>query len=245
MKGLAGPIGELAASIRFLTVIPLPGASGKYGASAFPLCGLAIGGILVSIDAALSVLPWELRNLLLVVAGALLTGGLHYDGLADFLDALGGQNCADRLRILADPGVGTFGVLGVVLAVGTRVAALMLLVGGARVTALLVAPTLARWAMILTATNAPSARPGGLGDTFVGSIGRIEAVLAAVTAVSAAAVLAAGTGAVAIVLTVIVAIVVRQAAIQRFGGVTGDVVGTAGEITEVLVLVLFGSLGGQ
>lgn len=243
MSAVRAFVGELAASIRFLTIVPLPGGSERYGAGVFPAAGLAIGGALVVGDAVLSVLPWELRNLLLVVTGALLTGGLHYDALADFLDGLGGRDRADRLRILADPGTGTFGVLGLVLAVGVRVAALMLLAAGTRIAALLVAPMLARWAMVLAATKAPSARPGGLGDHFVASIGRVEAGAAAATALPVALLIGGGPGVAAVVLTVAVAIIVRQAAIRRFGGITGDVLGAAGELVETLVLVLFGSVG--
>ena len=92
----------------------------------FPLAGLVLGALLVGLDRLLSLttFPLATRNILLVVALVALTGGLHLDGLMDTCDGLiGGHNAQQRLNIMRDSHVGSYGVLGgvcvVLLKVGT------------------------------------------------------------------------------------------------------------------------------
>ena len=62
-------------------------------------------------------LPFAVAVLLAIVVRLLVTGALHEDGLADFLDGFGGGG-SDRARILAimkDSHIGTYGVVGLVL----------------------------------------------------------------------------------------------------------------------------------
>ena len=52
---------------------------------------------------------------MLTLAGiALLTGGMHQDGLADIADGLGGRDAADRLRIMRDSSIGSYGTLALI-----------------------------------------------------------------------------------------------------------------------------------
>ena len=52
---------------------------------------------------------------MLTLAGiALLTGGMHQDGLADIADGLGGRDTADRLRIMRDSSIGSYGTLALI-----------------------------------------------------------------------------------------------------------------------------------
>jgi adenosylcobinamide-GDP ribazoletransferase len=63
------------------------------------------------------VVPWPLAVLAAITVRLLLTGALHEDGLADFMDGFGGGG-NDRQRILdimKDSHIGTYGVLGLVL----------------------------------------------------------------------------------------------------------------------------------
>lgn len=62
-------------------------------------------------------LPYAVAVLLAIIARLLLTGALHEDGLADFLDGFGGGG-HDRSRILSimkDSHIGTYGVLGLIV----------------------------------------------------------------------------------------------------------------------------------
>lgn len=72
-------------------------------------------------------LPYSIAVLLAIVVRLLLTGALHEDGLADFLDGFGGGG-SNRERILAimkDSHIGTYGVIGLILYVLLLAAALI------------------------------------------------------------------------------------------------------------------------
>ena len=119
-------------AVAFLTRIPVGQHSEgdrqlADSAWAFPLVGAGIGAVaaFVLLVAQLIGLGDWLSALLAVLAGLLLTGAIHEDGLADTADgALGGHDRNSRLAIMRDSRHGTYGVLAIVLSVGLRAAAL-------------------------------------------------------------------------------------------------------------------------
>ena len=84
----------------------------------WPLTGWLIGGAMAATLWLGSLyLPYMVAVLMAIVVRLLLTGALHEDGLADFLDGFGGGG-SDRERILAimkDSHIGTYGVIGLIL----------------------------------------------------------------------------------------------------------------------------------
>ncbi|MGY3602873.1 MULTISPECIES: adenosylcobinamide-GDP ribazoletransferase [unclassified Bradyrhizobium] len=119
-------------AVRFLTIIPV-GASNDApdsewlvrSAQFFPLVGAIVG--LVSAAALLLsslVLGPVIAALMAVLASVLLTSGFHEDGLADTADGLGGGwTVEQRLTIMKDSRIGTYGTLALIFAVALRVAA--------------------------------------------------------------------------------------------------------------------------
>jgi adenosylcobinamide-GDP ribazoletransferase len=155
------------------------------------------------------------------------------------LDALGGGEPAERLRIMADPSIGTYGVLGLVLGVATKISSLMLLGDPARFSALLLAPMLGRTAMVLGAWRAPAARPGGLGAAFGAALGPQDVLVASGFAFVAAVGVAGWLGAAAIVVAGVIVAALRAGTTRCFGGITGDVLGAISEVVETLLLAFF------
>ena len=84
----------------------------------WPLTGWLIGAVMAATLWLGSLyLPYMVAVLMAIVVRLLLTGALHEDGLADFLDGFGGGG-SDRERILAimkDSHIGTYGVIGLIL----------------------------------------------------------------------------------------------------------------------------------
>lgn len=119
-------------ALGFLTRIPLPVridySQGLMNRSSlyFPLVGLLLGALYAVAYTILALLWDPLICLLLVLVLHLwLTGAFHEDGLADSLDALGGgYTVTDRLRIMKDSRIGTYGTVALVLALALKVALL-------------------------------------------------------------------------------------------------------------------------
>ena len=84
----------------------------------WPLTGWLTGGAMAAtLYFGSLVLPYAVAILLAIAVRLLITGALHEDGLADFLDGFGGGG-SDRERILTimkDSHIGTYGVVGLLL----------------------------------------------------------------------------------------------------------------------------------
>lgn len=84
----------------------------------WPLVGWLTGGMMAAIlYFGGNVAPWPIVVIVAIISRVLLTGALHEDGLADFMDGFGGGG-NDRKRILEimkDSHIGTYGVLALIL----------------------------------------------------------------------------------------------------------------------------------
>jgi adenosylcobinamide-GDP ribazoletransferase len=236
------PLGSLRSALGFLTVLPLggPGPDARLGRLWFPAVGAFLGLLAGTVFWSLErVLGAPLAAVGAVAALAVLTGGLHLDGLADAADGLlGGSTPERRLEIMHDSRVGAFGVLSLVLLLLAEVAALARLDGVRGVVALVVAGALSRWALQGLVVLLPYVRSSGLGTAVTG--GRRVGVLAAGSAQAALAVLLDWRrGLLAAGLAVSAAALVALIARRRVGGATGDVYGAATELAQLAALVAF------
>lgn len=228
-------------ALQFLTRLPTPALSrirpGDWGRAVlfFPLVGLLVGGLLAGLQALLSGSDPLLQAALLAAAWVALTGGLHLDGLADCADAwVGGHGNREKtLAIMKDPASGPMGVAAVVLALLLKFAALAALVKGHAPPALLAAPVLGRAALPALLLASSYARPGGLGEAMARALPRKTAMFLLAFVLAAVSAAGAWKG---VLVAVAVFALVRGAAVRRIGGVTGDVLGAAVELTEVAVL---------
>ena len=195
----------LRTALGFLTILPAAprddlqahgaeemGPSRAY----FPLVGLAIGGMLAGLDAALrQAFPVGVTSALVVAAALWATRGMHAEGFIDCCDALlGGYTRERRLEILRDPHVGAFAVLGGVALVLVQWTAIAALPGPVRWQALVLYPCVARWAMVAAMAAFPYARREGMGTAFMRGAKRGQVALALVTVILSAALLGGGEG---------------------------------------------------
>jgi len=244
-------------AVQFLTVVPLPlsvpAAPADLGRALglFPLIGAALGLALAGLDAALRLaLPPAVAGVLVVAAGALLTGGLHLDGLMDSADGVfGGRTPVRRLEIMRDSRVGSFGVLAGVFQVLLKVTALAALGAGVRGQALIAALVAGRLALVLAVWLFPYARPDGLGAGFKAGV-RPAGVAAAVALAVLGCGLALGPAGLLLLAAAggVAALAGRWLAARLGGGLTGDTYGALCEVAEVAVLLgvlaWFGRPGG-
>lgn len=125
---------RLILALQFLTRLPVPrmvGSAEDFAASMawFPVAGLAVGAVVAgAFWLGAQVDPW-IGALAALIAWVWVTGALHLDGLADLADAKGAAH-GDRARLLAvmaDPHIGSFGVIAIVLQLAAKLVLLHLL----------------------------------------------------------------------------------------------------------------------
>jgi adenosylcobinamide-GDP ribazoletransferase len=252
-------LGRLLDATTFLTRVPLPVRREidlARAAWAFPVVGAATGLLLGAVGVlTVGPLGWLVAAVLVVLLEVVLTGALHLDGLADCADGTGGTDRETRLRIMKDHASGVYGVAAVVLDLLLKVALVGALLQDADAPVILsttaVAWTLSRVAMLPLAAGLPYAREHGTGRTLVTGLTRSRVTVALGTAgVLVVLTVLIGTAlggaelaaAVVPVLTTVSAVVVVTLLVARWahrtlGGVTGDVLGAAAEVTLLAALM--------
>ncbi len=236
MNSLLFALGFLT-SFPVRTPAPQPGNLGRAGGW-FPIVGLFIGAILAGMHYALNQVFSPLLSAALVVAlWALLTGGLHLDGLADCGDGLLATVSRERrLEIMRDPRLGTFGGATLILHLLLKTFAIASLSVPA-IIAFLLAPSIARWTILIIAVQ-PSARPGGMGDAFKQGLNRRVYAGAAIVPIVFIA-LGGWRAVIAAALAHLAVWGIIRLTRSRLGGVTGDVFGLTVEMSELIVLLTF------
>jgi adenosylcobinamide-GDP ribazoletransferase len=232
-------LADVRAAFAFLTILPLrypegraPGAAFAY----FPLVGLLIGGALWLV----ALLPWPttaVAAFAVLLLWVILTGGLHLDGFGDACDGLLATVSPERrLEIMKDPRTGSWAAVGLVLLLLGK----WVLLQTAPHVSLVAPPVVGRWAMVLAAYSFPHARSAGLGVYFHQGLGRRQLILASL--ITGVVMVLMGWWFDARILTLLsvplvtVFLLGRWAANRLGGGLTGDVYGAIGEVTELACL---------
>jgi len=245
---LAQRAGEFQAAILFLTRLryglPEVSAGGDLAKAgwAFPLAGILvgiIGAVVYALAQRLGLPAWPAAALS-VAATMAVTGCLHEDGLADTIDGFGGGTTREqKLAIMHDSHIGTYGVCALAIAIMLRVSALAMLAAAGPVTVALIAVhSAARAVMPVFMAFVPPARRDGLSA----SAGRPPSLSAAVAAVLGVLILILclgfGHGLVALLVLAIAAALVAWLALAEIGGQTGDVLGAVEQVSEIAILLV-------
>jgi adenosylcobinamide-GDP ribazoletransferase len=229
----------LKLAAQFLTRLPVPRVDDfspldlSRSAAWFPLIGAVVGAIVALVVFAFIHRSAPLAAVTGVIAWVWLTGALHLDGLADLADALGASHRDPQrfLAVLADPHIGTFGVVSVVLLLMLKVAALSMLTPDT----LFALPLVLAWARLGTLAWSRWLSPlkEGQGERFAWQLpaGWIFFWTASLLVVSALI-------APALCLAPLVIAAWGAWLKVRLGGMTGDCLGAGVEVTEAALLLI-------
>jgi len=241
-------------AVRLLTRVPVPNrffppgedsatllrASAVYFPLVGTLVGLATAGVIAGAERFWSV--W-LAVLLGLTFEALLTGAFHEDAVADFCDAFGGGwNREDVLRILKDSRVGSFGVLGLTLGLLLWAAAIVEIAASCRFVGVVASVTLGRWLIVLVMARLP---PVPDRESLTRAVARQVGLraLAVGTLLAVPGTVPLGLAMPLRLLVIVPVLVVLGLSFsfyvqRRIGGVTGDCLGFACYLGQVVVLLV-------
>ncbi|MGB3772807.1 MAG: adenosylcobinamide-GDP ribazoletransferase [Rhodococcus sp. (in: high G+C Gram-positive bacteria)] len=241
----------LRLTFSWLTVFPVRGPQsvdrddGRRAITAAPVVGIVLGGIVAALVwlGVQGGLPAALAGMLGVGAHALLTRGMHLDGLADTADGLGCFGSPERAReVMKSGSAGPFGVCALVLGLGAQAVAAGELVSRGQVFAVLVAAFAARCAVVAACRRGvPAATDTGFGVLVAGTQSTVAIGFWTIAACSAGVLAVPGRwfqGVAAVAVALTVGTLFARHCVRRFGGLVGDVLGSTLELTAATVLVL-------
>ncbi|MFG0604579.1 adenosylcobinamide-GDP ribazoletransferase [Vibrio mimicus] len=236
-------------AVSFFSRIPVPvnlpyssermNQAGRY----FALVGLLLGAICALVySLATQLFSTNISVFLTMVLSLLLTGAFHEDGLADMADGIGGGMTAERrLAIMKDSRIGTYGACALLMALFGKY---LLLTELADLTSLvpiwLLAYTLSRAVAASLIRNTPyvsdtdSSKSKPLAQQQSGT----DVAILALTALATLLVFSWQFMAVMIAASVIFRHTFRSWLINRIGGFTGDCLGAAQQLMELIIYMI-------
>lgn len=230
---------SLILAIQFLTRLPTPQVKNFHpqalaaAAGWFPLVGLLLGALLLALIYPAARIDLWLAAWVGVLGWALLTGGLHLDGLADVADALGAahRDKARLLEVMKDPHLGSFGVLTLILHLAGKLVLLMLLVRAQHWAAVLLIPAWGRLG-VLWWQSLPALSPG-FGEQFAWQMPWRARWAWLVLLMLASLWLAP-----VLMLAPLAIYLYRRWLLKTLGGMSGDCLGAGIEVVESALLLL-------
>ncbi len=236
-------------AIQFLTRIPLAAdiapdeKLARRSLALFPLVGWLIGGILYCL-CVLIMLPGKLAPVtvaaLLVAAETFLTGAFHLDGLTDTFDAFfsTGKTREQKLEIMKDSHIGAMGAVALIITLLLKVTLISECIRYDLKAYIAIYPAMGRFAQVALYKTSPYVRRNGIGLIFSKAAGPrafwfgiallCPSMLAQTPHLIAAYALYGA----------FVWLFARYSE-SHIGGITGDVLGSATVLSEIVFLASF------
>jgi adenosylcobinamide-GDP ribazoletransferase len=238
---------SLALSVRFLTIIPLKSAplddeAVRNSMISFPVAGLLIGLFALLVNLMVSwAYPVMISSVLVILFYALITGGLHLDGLADTFDGIASARPREKiLEIMKDSRIGTMGVLSLIFVIVLKILFLSNVPASTRTLTILLLPVLSRWSMLIPIYYVRYARSEGLGGSFSKAINKRAFIISTLITLFISVFLLRFSGIILMAVTALSTALISFLINKKIDGFTGDTLGATCELNEVVILALMG-----
>ncbi|SIQ07885.1 cobalamin-5'-phosphate synthase [Alkalispirochaeta americana] len=206
----------------------------------FPAMGLITGGLAAAVWwGAHLFFPPAVAILLSMAAAVLCTGAFHEDGLADTADGFGGGwTVEQKLEIMKDSRVGTYGLITLVLALLLRFHLLLALPAEGMVQTIIAVHVGARFAPVLVIALLPYVRADELSKAKPISKGVSPTSVLLALAITTGVTMALRGRAGLLGLCTLMLLVPLAALFFRkhLGGYTGDTLGATEQVSELTLL---------
>jgi len=237
------------AMLQFMSRLPVPGRWSQglevnqyvRGIITFPFVGLLLGSLAGLVFIVLQ--PWSglpLAALGYVLALALLTGGFHLDGLADTFDGVFSARTREKmLEIMRDSRLGTHGGLALIFVLFAKVLLVseLSLRGNNMLGVLAGASVAGRAACVMLMYRQKYARESGMGNLFIGKVSGMQTAVTLACGALLCVLLVPVAGIWAFAITLAAMMAFAWALRRTLGGHTGDTLGAAIELGEVVFLL--------
>jgi adenosylcobinamide-GDP ribazoletransferase len=200
----------------------------------FPLVGILVGLVGAAVFwLSNKLLPIEIAVLLSIVATVLLTGAFHEDGLADAIDGLGGGWTKEQvLAIMVDSRIGSYGAIGLVLALLTKYQALSYQTATLIPASIIAGHAISRLCAVLVMATQSYVKTEGKSKPLATQLSLVELVMATFFGLLPLTFLAVKY-LLALLPVVIVWLWFSIKIKRRIGGYTGDCLGAMQQLTEI------------
>lgn len=207
----------------------------------FPFVGLCIGCALFIVNFILShIFPNAVVNIFLLLSLVIMSRGLHLDGFADVIDGFtGGYTKEERLKIMKDSSIGVFAVCGIFFLLLLKFIALNNLSADMKIAALFIMPMGGRLTIaFMCYLSQYISDKTGIARPFIDNAGEREFWIATAAGGISSIVFMGKHGVLIVIVLLTFSILFSRHAKNRIGGTTGDVLGAASEMGELMLLLL-------
>lgn len=212
----------------------------------FPAAGLVIGSIVGAMALGISeFLHPLLTGFLITGALVILTGVHHTDALADFADGLMAKGSKEvKHKAMLDPAVGSAGVATLVMYFAGMIIVFNIGFGSslAIFTSIITAEVIAKYVMVLLANRGISAWEGFSSPFIAAMKDRYKMIVATGIMVAIVWFASSYAGFIALIISLMLAQLLKYISSKSFGGVSGDVLGASNEITRLSSFIVLSSL---
>jgi adenosylcobinamide-GDP ribazoletransferase len=235
-------------TLQFLTRIPINTEveikedTFAKGIAYFPIIGFIIGLINVGVYFGFSKLfDGTLPLILVTLVNILVTGALHLDGLADTCDGIFSARTKEKmLEIMKDSRLGTNGAVAILFDLALRIGIMNYLGNAYVIKVIIVTPIISRMMLsILIYISSKNGKGNGLGSLFVGKATVKSTLISIVVGGTLSFLILGYTSLIILGVSILFIFCYRNYIISKLGVITGDILGGANELSEILTMLIF------